>query len=151
MDEAKRSDETTRTQALKDLYAKKKDTGKERAQKADEKTGTFKIVTDRDSQVNFIPPGDLARLITDYSSTRTLRTTRRTASRSACSRLRIWPTVDASGGRPHSTSSTTSIQQSPADITRKHNRALALATSSRLLWPLHGERFRTPPDLPTRA
>ncbi|WWC90750.1 uncharacterized protein L201_005687 [Kwoniella dendrophila CBS 6074] len=52
MDEAKRSDETTRSQTLKDLYARKKANAQETAQKADAKTGTFKIVTDRDSQLN---------------------------------------------------------------------------------------------------
>ncbi|KAK8854853.1 hypothetical protein IAR55_003592 [Kwoniella newhampshirensis] len=52
VEEAKRSDETTRTQALKDLYARKKATAQETAQKADEKTGTFKIVTNRESQLN---------------------------------------------------------------------------------------------------
>ncbi|WWC71598.1 uncharacterized protein I206_105556 [Kwoniella pini CBS 10737] len=52
MDEAKQSDETTRSQALKDLYARKKATAEEKAREADAKTGTFKIVTDRDSQLN---------------------------------------------------------------------------------------------------
>ncbi|WWC93737.1 hypothetical protein V866_000573 [Kwoniella sp. B9012] len=52
VDEAKRSDDTTRSQALKDLYARKKTTAEERAREADAKTGTFKIVTDRDSQLN---------------------------------------------------------------------------------------------------
>ncbi|WVQ99967.1 hypothetical protein IAU59_007110 [Kwoniella sp. CBS 9459] len=51
-EEAKKSDETTRTQALKDLYARKKETAKENAKKADEKTGTFRIVTSRDDQLN---------------------------------------------------------------------------------------------------
>lgn len=47
MDEAKRDDnELTRTQALKDMYSRKKDTAKQNAQKADEKTGTFKLVVD---------------------------------------------------------------------------------------------------------
>ncbi len=52
MEEAKQSDETTRTQALKDMYAKKKASAQDKAQKADEHTGTFKLVTDRDSQVS---------------------------------------------------------------------------------------------------
>lgn len=52
MDEAKQSDDTTRQQALKDMYAKKKATAEQTAAKADEKTGTFKLVTDRDSQVS---------------------------------------------------------------------------------------------------
>ena len=52
MDEANQSDETTRTQALKDLYARKKESAQEKAAVADEKTGTFKLVTDRESQLN---------------------------------------------------------------------------------------------------
>ncbi|WRT68357.1 uncharacterized protein IL334_005333 [Kwoniella shivajii] len=52
VDDAKQSDETTRTQALKDLYARKKRTAEETAKEADAKTGTFKIVTDRESQLN---------------------------------------------------------------------------------------------------
>ena len=51
MEDAKKSDETTRTQTLKDMYARKKETAQETAKKADEKTGTFKIVTERDDQV----------------------------------------------------------------------------------------------------
>lgn len=45
MNEAKRSDETTRRDELKNLYSRKKDTAKQNKEKADEKTGTFKIVT----------------------------------------------------------------------------------------------------------
>ncbi|KAL0249814.1 hypothetical protein I308_103116 [Cryptococcus tetragattii IND107] len=52
VEEAKQSDETTRTQALKDLYARKKESAHEKKAAADEKTGTFKIITDRDSQLN---------------------------------------------------------------------------------------------------
>ncbi|OWT39064.1 hypothetical protein C362_03228 [Cryptococcus neoformans Bt1] len=52
VDEAKQSDETTRTQALKDLYSRKKESAQEKKAAADEKTGTFKIITDRDSQLN---------------------------------------------------------------------------------------------------
>ncbi|WWD18999.1 hypothetical protein CI109_103456 [Kwoniella shandongensis] len=52
VDEAKQSDETTRTQALKDLYGRKKATAQEKAHEADAKTGTFKIVTNRESQLN---------------------------------------------------------------------------------------------------
>lgn len=52
MDDAKKSDDTTRTDALKDLYARKKENAKEKAAEADQKTGTFKIVTDRESQVS---------------------------------------------------------------------------------------------------
>lgn len=51
-DEAKRSDETTRREALSNMYARKKQTAQDAAAKADEKTGTFKIVMDRDSQLN---------------------------------------------------------------------------------------------------
>jgi len=51
MEDAKRSDEATRTQTLKDMYARKKETAKETAREADAKTGTFKIVTERDDQV----------------------------------------------------------------------------------------------------
>ncbi|ORY35471.1 hypothetical protein BCR39DRAFT_460742 [Naematelia encephala] len=51
-EDAKKSDETTRTQALKDMYARKKDDAKAKAKAADEKTGTFKIITDRDDQLN---------------------------------------------------------------------------------------------------
>ena len=52
MDEAKQSDEMTRTQALKDMYAKKKGSAQDKASAADQKTGTFKLVTDRESQVS---------------------------------------------------------------------------------------------------
>ncbi|ORX38560.1 hypothetical protein BD324DRAFT_578011 [Kockovaella imperatae] len=52
MERAKRSDETTRTQALKDLYARKKQHAQDAAERADQKTGTFKIVTDRDDMIN---------------------------------------------------------------------------------------------------
>jgi len=52
MEEAKRDDnELTRKQALKDMFAKKKDHAKDAAQKADEKTGTFKLVTDPSDSV----------------------------------------------------------------------------------------------------
>jgi hypothetical protein len=51
MNEAKKSDETTRTDELKALYQRKKDTTKHNAQKADEKTGTFKIVTGKSTRV----------------------------------------------------------------------------------------------------
>jgi len=51
MEDAKKSDEATRTQTLKDMYAKKKDRTKHAAQKADEKTGTFKLVTDPNDSV----------------------------------------------------------------------------------------------------
>ena len=53
MDEAKRSDETTRQQALKDLYARKKRHDQEIAAEKQRSagTGTFKIVIDRDDQV----------------------------------------------------------------------------------------------------
>jgi hypothetical protein len=52
MDDAKKSDDTTRTQALKDMYAKKKETAQHKANEADKKTGTFKLVTDRDDQAS---------------------------------------------------------------------------------------------------
>ncbi|KAK4689510.1 hypothetical protein P7C73_g600, partial [Tremellales sp. Uapishka_1] len=52
MEEAKRSDDTNRRERLKELYARKKQTAQENAKKADEKTGTFKIVTSRESQLN---------------------------------------------------------------------------------------------------
>lgn len=51
MEDAKKSDEASRTQTLKDMYAKKKDRTKHAAQKADEKTGTFKLVTDPNDSV----------------------------------------------------------------------------------------------------
>ncbi|KAJ9126120.1 hypothetical protein QFC24_002393 [Naganishia onofrii] len=51
MDDAKKSDEASRTQTLKELFAKKKDRTKHAAQKADEKTGTFKLVTSPDDSV----------------------------------------------------------------------------------------------------
>ncbi|OCF37895.1 hypothetical protein I316_00119 [Kwoniella heveanensis BCC8398] len=52
MDDAKRSEDTNRTETLKQLYSRKKETAKDNARKADEHTGTFKIVTDRESQLN---------------------------------------------------------------------------------------------------
>lgn len=55
MDDAKKSDDVTRQQALKDMYAHKKEAAKEKAAEADKKTGTFKIVTDRDDQVSCAP------------------------------------------------------------------------------------------------
>ena len=51
MEEAKKSDETTRTQALKDMYGKKKQKAQSVAASSESK-GTFKIVTDRDDQVS---------------------------------------------------------------------------------------------------
>lgn len=51
MEDAKKSDETTRAQALKDLFARKKEHAQHTARKVDEKTGTFKIVTDRNDSV----------------------------------------------------------------------------------------------------
>lgn len=51
LDDAKKSDEITRSQALKDIFARKKEHAKENKQKADESTGTFKIVTDREDSV----------------------------------------------------------------------------------------------------
>jgi len=52
VEDAKKSDDTTRTQALKDLYSRKKQTAQAKKQEADEKTGTFKLVTERDEQLN---------------------------------------------------------------------------------------------------
>ena len=52
MDDAKRSDDTTRQAALKDLYARKKQNAKAKAAEAERKTGTFKFVTERDDQVS---------------------------------------------------------------------------------------------------
>lgn len=51
-EEAKRSDETTRRDALKQLYARKKQTAQENKEKVDEHTGTFRLVTSRESQLN---------------------------------------------------------------------------------------------------
>jgi hypothetical protein len=51
-EEAKRSDETTRRQAIKDLYARKQREAEKNKEAAKEKTGTFRIVTNRDSQLN---------------------------------------------------------------------------------------------------
>ena len=50
MDEAKKSDEQTRSQALKDMYARKKREAQTASQQ-NQSTGTFKIVLDRDDQV----------------------------------------------------------------------------------------------------
>jgi len=52
MEDAKKSDDTNRTERLKEMYARKKETAQEKAHEADAKTGTFKIVTDRDDQLN---------------------------------------------------------------------------------------------------
>jgi len=52
MDDAKKSDETSRAQALKELYARKKQVAQEKAAEADEKTGTFRIVGSREAQLN---------------------------------------------------------------------------------------------------
>ncbi|WVQ82003.1 hypothetical protein IAT38_004130 [Cryptococcus sp. DSM 104549] len=52
VDEAKKSDDTTRSQALKDLYARKKSVAQDKKSEADAKSGTFKIVTNRESQLN---------------------------------------------------------------------------------------------------
>ncbi|RXK41203.1 hypothetical protein M231_01608 [Tremella mesenterica] len=52
MDEAKQSDETNRRQALKDLYARKKDEAASKKEAAVQKTGTFRVVGNRDSQLN---------------------------------------------------------------------------------------------------
>lgn len=51
-DEAKKSDETTRKQAIKDLYDRKKRDAEKNKQAAQDKTGTFRIVTNRESQLN---------------------------------------------------------------------------------------------------
>jgi len=63
MDEAKNDDEATRTQALKDLYARKKQTAKENAKKADDKTGDFAIVTSPDKEL--LPNADLPKSFTN--------------------------------------------------------------------------------------
>jgi hypothetical protein len=52
VDDAKKSDETTRTQALKDLYAKKADKAEKKKEEAKETPGTFRIVANRDSVLN---------------------------------------------------------------------------------------------------
>jgi hypothetical protein len=52
VDDAKKSDETTRTQALKDLYAKKANTAEKKKEEAKETPGTFRIVANRDSVLN---------------------------------------------------------------------------------------------------
>jgi len=56
VEEAKKSDDATRTQALKDLYARKKETAKANAEEAkhnaEEQPGKFKIVANRDSMIN---------------------------------------------------------------------------------------------------
>lgn len=52
VDDAKKSDETTRTQALKDLYSKKADTAQKKQAEAKETPGTFRIVANRDSVLN---------------------------------------------------------------------------------------------------
>lgn len=52
VDDAKKSDETTRAQALKDLYAKKADTAQKKKEEAKETPGTFRIVANRDSVLN---------------------------------------------------------------------------------------------------
>lgn len=52
VNEAKQSDETTRKQALQDMYKRKKAAAAEaKAEKVDEKKGEFKIITDRDQQM----------------------------------------------------------------------------------------------------
>ncbi|ODN78898.1 hypothetical protein L202_04426 [Cryptococcus amylolentus CBS 6039] len=52
VDEAKKTDETTRSQALKDLYARKKQASADEKARAEPSPGTFKIVTNRESQLN---------------------------------------------------------------------------------------------------
>lgn len=51
-EEAKRSDETTRRQAIKDLYARKAQKAEAEKEKVKDQTGTFRIVTNRESQLN---------------------------------------------------------------------------------------------------
>lgn len=52
VEDAKKSDETTRTQALKDLYSKKADHVQKKQTEAKENPGTFRIVANRDSVLN---------------------------------------------------------------------------------------------------
>ncbi|KAL7423409.1 hypothetical protein Q5752_000989 [Cryptotrichosporon argae] len=63
MEEAKRSDETTRTQALKDLYARKKNQAADKKHAADKRGSTFRLVADRDSQINPELSGDHGKSI----------------------------------------------------------------------------------------
>jgi hypothetical protein len=51
MDQAKQSDDTTRRDELKSLYSRKKETAQHNKEKADEKTGTFKIVTNAEDSI----------------------------------------------------------------------------------------------------
>lgn len=51
-EEAKKSDETTRKEAIQNLYARKKRDAEKNKEAAADKTGTFRIVTNRDSQLN---------------------------------------------------------------------------------------------------
>jgi len=51
MEEANNSDETTKTQALKDMFARKKEIAQEKKDAADEKTGTFKLVLNENDSV----------------------------------------------------------------------------------------------------
>lgn len=65
MDQAKQSDETTRRDEFKNLYQRKKETAKHNAEKADEKTGTFKIVTDREDSI--VPDIDAGKTKQSYT------------------------------------------------------------------------------------
>lgn len=52
MDDAKKSDETTRKEALQQLYSRKSEKAQAKKEHAKESTGEFKIVTERDDMLN---------------------------------------------------------------------------------------------------
>jgi len=126
VDDAKRSDDdTTRTQALKDIYARKKETAKENAKKADQKTGTFKIV-----MVGILLSVLSTHLLIRYyrtvmtSSTPTSPTMARRVLPSECSRLKTLLLPVGNGDHPLSTCSTDLTQPLLVNITRKPSREL---------------------------
>jgi hypothetical protein len=144
MDVAKKSDETTRTQTLKDMYARKKETAQETAKKADEKTGTFKIVTERDDQVSTGILDKLAMLMI-FSSTPTSPTTPRSPPSSESSRLRILPRPAENGDHPPSTCSTHNTLPLPVEHTPTPSRTLATRMPTHPPLPLHEARTPTVP------
>jgi hypothetical protein len=52
MDDAKRSDETTRKEALQQMYARKAEKAQAKKEHAKQATGEFKLVTERDDMVS---------------------------------------------------------------------------------------------------
>jgi hypothetical protein len=126
VEEAKKSDENTRTQALKDLYARKKETAKANAEEAkhqaEEKPGKFKIVANRDSMVSRLGDVTLLAFLLTFRSTPTWVTTPRNLLSHECGRPRISHTLAGSGTRRLSTCSTSNTQLSPATTTQPPSR-----------------------------